>query len=447
LHIQLYEELKKDIIDNYKVNDKLPSIRKLASLYNLSRTTVENAYSQLVVEGYIESYPRKGYLVEDINISTFKPKINLDNQKEKKETWIYDFNPIGLSKNTFPIKVWKRLFNKYIDEKTDLGVYPDGQGEENLRIEIAKYINKARGVDCHAHQIIIGCGFTNSMDLLAKLLDEKYDTLSIENPGYIMAANTFKSHKYKIEKVSIDKQGIKIDELEKQDSRLVYVTPSHQYPTGVTMPISNRYKLLEWAEKNDGLIIEDDCDSELNYVNRPIPSLQGLDKSGKVVYIGTFSKSLSSSLRISYMVLPEHLLDLYNNHYSKAFSTVPLMIQVILEKFMSEGHWERHFRRIRTINRKKYKLMKYLLIENLGNTMKIEAEAAGLSILINPTVNINIEKLKKLAKEEKMKLYFTKDTCGGDEDTIRIGFVIFTENEMKTAIEVFSTIWYKSINK
>ncbi|MDZ7819921.1 MAG: GntR family transcriptional regulator [Aliarcobacter sp.] len=191
MHIQLYEELKKDIIENYKVNDKLPSIRKLASLYNLSRTTVENAYSQLVVEGYIESYPRKGYLVEDINISTFKPKINLDNQKEKKESWIYDFNPIGLSKNTFPIKVWKRLFNKYIDEKTDLGAYPNGQGEENLRIEIAKYINKARGVNCNAHQIVIGCGFTNSMDLLAKLLDEKYDTLSIENPGLYYGCKYF----------------------------------------------------------------------------------------------------------------------------------------------------------------------------------------------------------------------------------------------------------------
>lgn len=203
LHIQLFEQVKKDIIENYNVGDKLASIRKVASLYNLSRTTVESAYSQLVVEGYIESYPKKGYIVEDINTSSFQTTINLDNQKEEKETWLYDFNPVGLSKNTFPIKIWKRLFNKYIDEDTDFGLYPNGQGEEGLRIEIAKYLSKLRGVNCHAHQIIIGCGFTNSMEILAKLLSNKYNTLSIENPGYLIALNVFKSNNYNIKKIKM----------------------------------------------------------------------------------------------------------------------------------------------------------------------------------------------------------------------------------------------------
>ena len=445
LHIQLFEQVKKDIIENYNVGDKLASIRKVASLYNLSRTTVESAYSQLVVEGYIESYPKKGYIVEDINTSSFQTTINLDNQKEEKETWLYDFNPVGLSKNTFPIKIWKRLFNKYIDEDTDFGLYPNGQGEEGLRIEIAKFLSKLRGVNCHAHQIIIGFCFTNSMEILAKLLSNKYNTLSIENPGYLISLNVFKSNNYNIKKIKIDKNGISIRDLEKQNSSLVYLTPSHQYPTGVTIPISNRYKLLAWAEKNNGLIIEDDYDSELNYENRPIPSLQGLDKGGRVVYIGTFAKSLSPSLRISYMVLPEQILEVYNKCDAKIFSTVPLMMQITLEKFLSEGHWEKHLRKIRTTNRKKHNLMKYFLIEKLGDSMKIESQGAGLSILINPYINIDIKKLKYLAKKERIKIYFVKKVSGGDWDALRMGFGLFNDEEIELAVEMFSRIWHKSI--
>lgn len=445
LHIQLYEQVKKDIIENYSVGDKLSSIRKVASLYNLSRTTVESAYSQLVVEGYIESYPQKGYIVEDINTNSFETTINLDKQKEEKETWLYDFNPVGLSKKAFPIKIWKRLFNKYIDEDIDFGLYPNGQGEEGLRIEIAKYLSKLRGVNCHASQIIIGCGFTNSMEILAKLLSNKYNTLSIENPGYLIALNVFKSNNYNIKKIKIDKNGISIRDLEKQNSSLVYLTPSHQYPTGVTIPISNRYKLLAWAEKNNGLIIEDDYDSELNYENRPIPSLQGLDKGGRVVYIGTFAKSLSPSLRISYMVLPEQILEVYNKCDAKIFSTVPLMMQITLEKFLSEGHWEKHLRKIRTTNRKKHNLMKYFLIEKLGDSMKIESQGAGLSILINPYINIDIKKLKYLAKKERIKIYFVKKVSGGDWDALRMGFGLFNDEEIELAVEMFSRIWHKSI--
>jgi len=444
LHIQLYEQVKIDIINNYKVGDKLPSIRKVASLYNLSRTTVESAYSQLVVEGFAESYPKKGYIVEDINTSTFKAKTNLDTQEEKKEEWLYDFDPTRLSKDAFPIKVWKRLFNKYIDESIDFGTYPNGQGEEGLRIEVAKYISKSRGVNCHAHQVIVGCGFINSMDVLAKIIHKKYDTLAIENPGYDTAANVFKSYGYEIKKIPIDKNGIKIDALEKEKSRLVYVTPSHQYPTGVTMPVSNRHKLLQWAEKYDGLIIEDDYDSELSYVNRPIPSLQGLDEFGRVIYMGTFSKSLSAPLRISYMVLPENLLDLYGSYYGKVFASVPLMMQKTMEMFMSEGHWDKHLRKMRTMNRKKHNLMKSLLVKKLGNTMKIETQGAGLSILINPTININIEKLKDLAKKERIKIYFAKSVCGGDWDAIRMGFGLSNETEIESAIDIFSSIWYQS---
>lgn len=446
LHIQLYEQIKKDIIENYTIGDKLPSIRKIASLYNLSKNTVETAYSQLVAEGYIESYPKSGYIVEDTNADSFKPKNKVEDLKEEeKDVWLYNFDPTCLSSDTFPLKLWKRLFNKYIDESLNFGKYSNGQGEHGLRVEIAKYISKSRGVNCAAQQIIIGNGFPDSIGLLAKIIDKKYDTLAIENPGYYIAGNVFKSFGFNIKKIGLDNNGIKVDELKKEKSNLVYVTPSHQYPTGTTMPVSRRHKLLEWAEENDGLIIEDDYDSELSYVNRPIPSLQGLDKFDRVVYIGTFSKSLSAALRVSFMVLPEHLMSLYNEDSTRIFPSVPLMIQKTLEKFMSEGHWERHLRKIRTLNRKKHNLMKSLLVEKLGNTMKIETQGAGLSILINPIVDIDLEKLKELAKKERIKIYFAKDVCGGDWDAIRMGFGGFKEDEIEDAVTSFSIIWNKSL--
>ncbi len=275
LYIQLYEQLKKDIIDNYKVGDKLPSVRKMTSTYNLSKTTVESAYSQLVAEGYIESYPNSGFRVEDTNEIKFETKkINELIQNDESIDWLYDFYPARLSKDSFPLKLWKRLFTKYIDEELDFGGYSNVQGELGLRKEIAKYLKESRGVNCNENQIIIECSFAHSMGIIAKILKKiQQTTLAIENPGYYVAKEVFEDYCFDIKKIPLDKNGIKIDELEKSKSKIVYITPSHQYPTGVTIPISNRHKLLNWAKENDSFIIEDDYDSELNYINRPIPSL------------------------------------------------------------------------------------------------------------------------------------------------------------------------------
>ena len=144
------------------------------------------------------------------------------------------------------------------------------------------------------------------------------------------------------------------------------------------------------------------------------------------------------------MVLPKSLLEIYKNHYTRVFSTVPLMLQITLEKFISEGHWDKHLRKIRTINRKKHNLMKSLLEEKLGESVKIEAQGAGLAILINPNVAMNLSKLKTLAKKQRIKLYFAKDVCGGDWDAIRMGFAVFKEEELEPALEMFSRIWHEA---
>jgi GntR family transcriptional regulator/MocR family aminotransferase len=446
LHIQLYKEIKNDIISNFSVGDKLTSIRKIASTYNLSKNTVESAYRQLYAEGYIDSVPKSGYIVIDTYYDDFKTQNSTEiKQDSKKIEYKYDFYPARLSKDSFPLKLWKRLFCKAIDESIDFGAYHDWQGELGLRVEIAKYLIESRGVKCTSEQIVICSGFNDSMGLLAKMIKNKYTDFSIESPGYRIAQSIFNDYGYKINKVGIDKNGLIIDEFIKSKSKLVYITPSHQFPTGVSMPISNRLKLLEYIQEEDGIIIEDDYDSELSYANRPIPSLQGLDKYDRVVYLGTFAKSLSPALRVSYMVLPNHLLPIYQETFDSKFPRVSLTTQKTLELFMSQGHWDRHLRKIRTINKKKHNLMRDLLKQKLGGTLEILSQGAGLAILIMPKVAFDWDRFKILAQDAKIKLYFAKERSGGDFEAIRMGFGGFSEDELIEAVVAFTNIWNKSL--
>ena len=446
LHIQLYEALKNDIVKNLKVGEKLPSVRKLATTYNLSKNTVESAFRQLYVEGFIESYPKSGYFVSDTNFKDFHTNHTAKEITEStQKTYKYDFFPARLPKDSFPLKLWKRIYTKVINETLDFGAYPNAQGEYILREQIAKYLNNSRGAHCNADQIIVTSGFGESMSLLAKMLKKTHNTFAMENPGYHIVNQVFSSYGYQINKIDVDENGLMIDALEKSQTKLVYITPSHQYPKGVSMPIANRLKLLEWAKDVNGLILEDDYDGELTYYNRPIPSLQGLDRYDRVVYFGTFAKYLSPAIRVSYMVLPEHLLPLYALHFDSHFCKVSLDTQITLANFMKEGHFEKHIRKIRTLHKKKHELLKTLLEEKLGNTMKIEAQGAGLAILINPTVSFDWEKLKALAEQKSIKLYFAKGVSWGSWDALRLGFGGFSEKELEEAIKILSNIWRDSI--
>ncbi len=446
LHIQLYTALKNDIINHYTVGQKLPSIRKIATAYNLSKNTVQSSYNQLYAEGYIESRPKRGYFVTDIYFDGFKSQqAQTHSPQEKKKHYRYDFFPAQLHKDSFPLKTWKRLYNKVIDASLDFGAYHNGQGEAGLRAQIASYLTLSRGVRCDAKQIVITSSFGESMGLLAKLVKDKYSTLGMESPGYHVAQRAFEAYGYNIEKISLDRHGIMIASLQASSAQIVYITPSHQYPTGVAMPIANRLALLEYIHSIDGLIIEDDYDSELSYENRPIPSLQGLDKYDSVVYMGTFSKSLSPAIRVSYMLLPNHLLERYHDSFDAHFPKVSLMTQKTLEAFMKQGHYERHVRKIRTLNRKKHNLMRDELTKRLGETMEIRAQGGGLAILIHPRCAFDWEKFKTLAEEKAIKLYFAKERCGGEFEAIRMGFGGFGEAEIVEAVELFALVWRESI--
>jgi GntR family transcriptional regulator/MocR family aminotransferase len=447
LHIQLYEELKEDIVSNYAVGDKLHSIRKVASLYNLSKTTVESAYSQLYAEGYVESRVKSGYYVSELFFDNYKKEQEPTHKSTiKAKTCRYDFFPAQLHKEDFPLKLWKRLYNKVINDEVDFGAYSDGQGELELREQIATYLKDSRGVACDEENIIITHGFIDSMELVAKLAKKRYKHFAQETPGYHIAHKVFGSYGYTIQPIGVDENGLIISQLKSSNAQIVYITPSHQYPTGATMPVSNRLKLISYMQSIGGLIIEDDYDSELAYYNRPIPSLQGLDRGENVVYLGTFAKALSPSIRVGYMVVPSWMMTLYKESYDAHFARVSITTQLTLANFMKEGHWDRHLRRIRILNKKKHQAMKEALETYLKDSYSIVSEGAGLAILIIPTKeDFDWKRCKKLAEENDIGIYLAKERSGGEFEAVRMGFGGFKIEEIEGAVEVFSEVWNQSI--
>ncbi len=443
LHIQLYQAIKEDIVTNYQVGDKLPSIRKVATLYNLSKNTVESAYSQLYAEGYVESRAKSGYYVSELFFDSFRTEeSSKSGDIHTPKSYQYDFFPARLHTEDFPLKTWKRLYNKVITQETDFGTYPQGKGELVLREAIAEYLKNSRGVVCGVENIIITHGFIDAIELIAKLAKARYGHFAQEIPGYHIAHKVFKSYGYKISPIKVDAQGLCVEELKKSQAQIVYITPSHQYPTGVTMPVTNRLRLIAHVQSMGGLIIEDDYDSELAYYNRPIPSLQGLDKGENVAYLGTFAKALSPSIRVGYMVLPSWLMKLYNQSYDMHFARVSLTTQLTLAGFIKEGHWDRHIRRIRILNKKKHQAMKDAIKKYLGSSCKIVAQGAGLAILIVPTSSsFDWKRLKELTEENSILIYLSKQVSGGEFQAVRMGFGGFRLEEIEGAVEAFNLCW------
>ena len=311
---QLYEQIRERILlGSLAADTKLPSVRELAAHQSISRNTVDGAYQELLAEGYIYSKSRSGYFVSPLD-QVAAPKILEPASRipgppaEAAARYRYDFHPARLDPASFPTRQWRKFLLECLREPPGkLSQYGDPQGLADLRFCLQGYLERSRGVVCQPQQVIITAGLQNSLDIVATLLKERHTTFAIEDPGYALAANVFRNHGYRIAPVPVTEDGIEVNRLAKTNSSVAYVTPSHQLPLGYVMPVANRLKLLEWSEHGERFILEDDYDSELRYIGKPIPSLQGLRPGGRVIYLGTFSKVLSPALRISYLVLPQTL--------------------------------------------------------------------------------------------------------------------------------------------
>ncbi len=447
-----YEQIYKYIRDEIKAgtlkkNTKLPSSRGLATHLAVSRNTIDTAYAQLVSEGYIESIPKKGYYVCELEATVGEELLEDDWVEEEKaeENYIVDFSPNGVDMENFPYNQWRKLIKEVmINDNSELFQSGDPQGDREFRKTIRLYLHQSRGVNCRENQIIIGAGMDYLLLLLGMLLqnDKK---IAFENAVYPQAYNVFKSLGFQSEAIPLDSQGMVVQELEKSGCDIAYVTPSHQYPTGIVMPISRRLKLLSWANEKDGrYIIEDDYDSEFRYHGRPIPALQGNDRKGNVIYLGTFSKGIAPAIRVSYMVLPQSLYKKFKEKYSFYSSTVSRIDQAVINRFMIEGHFERHLNRMRGIYKAKHDcLLKEL--KQLGNQISVFGESAGLHLLIAYHGEKTEETLIQLAKEKQVKVYPMSSYTGGESifpyPVFILGFARLSEEDIKKGISILKKVW------
>ncbi|TAH74885.1 MAG: PLP-dependent aminotransferase family protein [Anaerolineaceae bacterium] len=456
IYMQIYEQIKNQIISKeIPGGSKLPSIRTLSTILNVSRNTIGTAYQQLTSEGYIESKPGSGFIALELEyMDFFKPERKYTGQyntfkKDFKEEadlkYKYNFRDRSLSAHDFPLHIWRKLSNQFLSSarSEDFAKYNAKTGEANLQIELMKYLYKSRGVSCNPEQIIISPGMEYSLSILCQLLREDHNQIAFEEPGYMVARDIFTNNGLKVLPISLLNDGINIEELNSSSAKMVYVTPSHQFPMGYVMPIKKRLKLLEWAIKNNGIILEDDYDSEFRYNSRPIPSLQSIDSKGCVIYLGTFSKTMSPSLRMSYMVLPQALLERYEKLFYWYRITVPYIQQNILRNFMELGYWDRHLRKIHQSSMKKH----YLLINTINEIMEdkviIHGENGGLHILLEFNNGLKEKEIIERAKNNSILVSaastFWMNKNNYSDNMIMLGFGGMPEHEIVEGIKALKS--------
>lgn len=406
LYISLYEQLKNQIIEGqYQAQDKFPSKRQLSEHLSLSHTTIEHAYQLLLDEGFIYSKPRSGYYVSDIQSL---PVININNQfieiepkTPESKKYKYAFNLAEIDAEYFPLNLFRKYAREaFEDNELALLEKGDIQGELNLRQQIAHYLFNSRGVSCHPNQIVIGSSTEQLLNMITDLL--KTSSFIIEKPSYPPIKHVLDKNKHNYIQATVEKDGINMIDIINSNNDIVYITPSHQFPTGYVMNLKKRTQLIKWAhQQNSRYIIEDDYDSEFRYYGKPIPALQSLDKNDKVIYISTFSKSLYPSCRIAYIVLPQKLLQSYLSMPYKESNTVPVHIQQIIANFMSSGSFERHLNKMRKIYREK---LNYILerLKPHEDQLKIEGALTGMHFTI--TVDNGLTMSQCLHSAEKLKL-------------------------------------------
>ncbi|QCJ41317.1 PLP-dependent aminotransferase family protein [Bacillus sp. S3] len=450
LYIQLYNLIKKEIqAGKIEPGEKLPSKRKLSLHLGISQNTIETAYEQLLAEGYVESVQRKGVYVKELNRDLFLPMHDVANMtkeiKDENIQYDVDFSHGAVAIEHFPYPIWRKLtVQSLFEEESSYFLNGDPQGELPLREAIAKYLYQSRGVRCEANQIIIGAGTQYLISLLTIVIgrDRIY---SMENPGFHRTREVFKDQGVRLKPIPLDQEGINLTQLVKSKANVTYVTPSHQFPNGMVMPISRRMELLQWAEGEGRYIIEDDYDGEFRYKGKPIPSLQGLDHNGKVIYLGTFSKSLIPSIRISYMVLPDSLLEKYNQHFTIYKQTVSRLHQHTLSQFMLNGHWERHLNKMRTVYRKKQTALIRSIEKYLSDHVQIIGDEAGLHILLCFHNHLSERELIERAAEYKVKVYPTSVYYEGgypdQKPMVLLGFGGLTEEKIEQGVQLLKAAW------
>lgn len=406
----LYVSIKNDILNGkIKANEKLPSKRTLAQHLKISTITVENAYTQLLVEGYIYSIEKKGYYVCELQNSLIKKPLihkNIPLAAPTNDSYFMDFKTNNINAENFPFSIWSKLTREVLTDRTPQLLHQmPFNGTQKLRNSISEYLYRFRGMTVSPEQIVIGAGTEYLYHLLIQLLGRD-NTMAVENPGYAKISKIYTANDVACEYINLDKHGLSITELEKSRANIVHISPSHHFPTGIVMPIKRRQEVLSWAnKKNNRYVIEDDYDSEFRFTGRPIQTLQSIDHNEKVIYINTFSKSIAPTIRISYMVLPLDLMKQYHEKMSFYSCTVSSFEQYTLANFIEKGYFERHINRMRNF----YKSQRDLVLQAIKNSplnekATIMEEDAGLHFILKVNTKLSDADIVQIAEKNGIKL-------------------------------------------
>lgn len=452
LYEKIYNYIKQEVIEGRIAHgEKLPSTRLLAKNLMVSRSTVEMAYEQLLAEGYIKAEPCRGFFVCDITelyqlgeVKRAAKKVNA--LPESRSDWKVDFSPYAIDTEHFPYNIWRRIHkNVLLDDREELLLSGNGQGDYGLRSAIATYLHRARGVNCDPQEIVIGAGNEYLEMLLTQVLGPGQKVL-MENPTYLQAYRTFANAGYTVETVAAGEQGLSFEEVSQKSPDILYIMPSHQFPMGTVMPLRQRLELLHWAaEAENRYLIEDDHDSEYRYRGKPIPSLQSEDSFGKVIYLGTFSKSIAPSLRISYMVLPPGLMERYRKNCGFYSTTVPKIQQEVLRCFIEEGHFERHLNKMRGIYRTKHDFLLNML-KQYPWVKKVSGDHAGLHVLVQVNSRLGEQELCRMAGERGVRVYGLSEYLVGEAErgkrdaVLLLGYGRLSEEDMVQGLSVLNDI-------
>ena len=420
----LIESIKSKIIDGtLSPNEKLPSKRTLSSHLGVSVITVQNAYSELISQGYIFSIEKKGFFVTELpkeikSLSSNSYKQNFKKEKsikkinsKSKEKIFIDLKSNSIGWEKFPFSIWSKIMRKVLNSPHEnLLKSQPLQGTLELREAICKHLKSFKNIEAVPEQIVVGAGTEMLYSFVVYLLGNE-KVYAVENPGYKKIAQIFEMNGARTEHIPIDKNGLNIEALKKINASVVHVTPSHHFPTGIVMPVKRRMELLFWAqEKKDRYIIEDDYDSEFRFTGKPILPLLCASKNENVIYINSFSKTLSPSFRISYMVLPKKLSEKFNSKFNFCSCTVNSFEQYALADFIKEEHYSKHIIRMKNYYRNlRNELIFKIENSELKNFVKIHEENSGLHFLISINSKFSGKTLEMRLKKNGIKISALKD--------------------------------------
>jgi GntR family transcriptional regulator/MocR family aminotransferase len=458
IHAQIYDFIKQEAIaGKIKRDDRLPSIRELASYLSVSKNTVSAAYQQLIAEGYAESRSRSGiyvsYSPDACPVPVLPEEIlpapsyeSAENAQHHVRQDRYNFYSGPIDTRVFPVSAWRNCLLEALHSpiKNSLD-YGTPQGDYDLRKQISAYLYQSRGISCTPDQILITSGTQHAVGLLCQFLPLIRERVAIEDPGWRGVRAVFQNYQCEVDYIPLDHEGIQMCGLYDSTAKVVYVTPSHQFPMGLVMSVKRRNELLRWAIERNAFIIEDDYDSEFRYQGNPIPAMKGLDYGGRVIYLGTFSKIFLPSARMGYMVLPRPLLHDFQNKIVSYNHPVSSLIQHTTEIFMREGHFEKHVRRMRRLYQMKYAVLLSAIRRYMGNNVAVEERKAGVHLVLRAD-GASRKNLLAKASDSGIRVEPATDHWAGTgpslEDHFIIGFGALNAEEIDEGIKKLADTWF-----